>query len=137
VDAAPEAIWRMLVDPERCAQLLPEAGLGEPWSAAWPAAGSQRGAQQRMGLLRERGRATSVEARPGTTFWLRVESPSLQTDWTWRLEPMAGGTRVIHVAALSARGRIAALLVRLGGRDLGTIVERNLSMLSRLGGAAD
>ena len=84
-----------------------------------------------MGLLREAGRATSVEARPGTTFWLRVESPSLRTDWTWRLDPVAGGTRVVHVAAVSAHGRLAALLVRLGRQDLGSIVDAHLAALSR------
>lgn len=131
VDAPPEAVWRALVDPSHGSRLVPEAGLGDPLSTTWPAAGSQRRAVQRMGLLREAGRATSVEARPGTTFWIRVESPSVRTDWTWRLDPVAGGTRVVHVAAVSAPGRLAALLIRLGRRDLGTLVDDHLSALSR------
>ncbi len=130
VDAPPDVVWRLLVAPVSGAALVPEAGLGEVLAASWPAAGSQRRAQQRVGLLREAGRATSVEARPGTTFWIRVESPSLRTDWTWRLDPVAGGTRVVHVAAISARGRIAALLVRLGRRDLGTMVDGHLAALA-------
>lgn len=130
VDAPPDAVWRALVDPDRGPGLVPEAGLGVPSTASWPAAGSQRPARHRIGLLSESGRATSVEARPGTTFWLRVETPSLRTDWTWRMEPVSGGTRVIHVAAISARGRLTALLVRLGRRDLGAIVEAHLAAIS-------
>jgi len=131
VDATPDEVWRALVDPARGGDMIPEASLGVPVGASWPAAGSHRPARIRIGLLSEAGRATTVEARPAATFWLRVESPSMRTDWTWRLEPVAGGTRVVHVGAISARSRLTAVLVRLGRRDLGAIVDEHLAAVAR------
>ncbi len=131
MDAPPDAVWRALVDPVSGSEMIPEASLGVPTGTSWPAAGSHRPARLRIGLLSEAGRATSMEARPGATFWLRVESPSLWTDWTWRLESVSGGTRVVHVGAISARGRLTAVLVRLGRRDLGAIVDEHLAAVSR------
>ena len=69
----------------------------------------------RLGLLRDAARVESLEARPDSRFRLRVTGSGFDSEWSWRLEPVAGGTRVIHAATFEPFDRWTGILVRLGG----------------------
>jgi len=108
--------------------LLPELHLG-PAEPAWPAAATTRSARARLGLLRETARVESLEARPEAIFRVRASASGFESEWLWRLEPVAGGTRVVHAASLETNDRWASILVRLGRRSLGSRVEAHLRAL--------
>jgi hypothetical protein len=80
-------------------------------------------------MLRETARVESLEARPESTFRMRITASGFESEWWWRLEPVAGGTRVVHAVAFEANDRWADLLVRLGGRSLQSRVEAHLRAL--------
>ena len=82
-----------------------------------------------MGLLREKARIESLEARPEAVFRLRVTGSGFDSEWTWRLEPVAGGTRVIHGATFDPVDRWTVILVRLGRASLASRVEAHLRAL--------
>ena len=52
-----------------------------------------------------------------------------ESEWSWRLEPIAGGTRVIHAATFEPIDRWTDILVRLGRRSLEARVEAHLRAL--------
>jgi carbon monoxide dehydrogenase subunit G len=126
--AAPRVVWATLHDPDLYAELFPEVLLG-PASPAWPAAAATRTAQTRIGLLRESARVESLEARPGSRFRLRVTGSDFDSEWSWVLEPLAGGTRVIHAATFDPFDRWTGFLVRLGRASLASRVEAHLRSL--------
>ena len=97
VQATPRAVWAALHDPTASSTLFPELRLG-PAAPSWPAAAATRTARTRLGLLREMARVESLEARPESVFRLRVTGSGFESEWSWRLQPIAGGTRVIHGA---------------------------------------
>ena len=97
VHATPRTVWATLHDPAATSALFPELRLG-PAAPPWPAAATTRSARARLGLLREDARVESLEARPDSRFRLRVTASGFDSEWSWRLEPVAGGTRVIHAA---------------------------------------
>ena len=110
-------VWATLHDPAASAALFPELRLG-PAAPSWPAAATTRTARARLGLLRELARVESLEARPESRFRLRVTGSGFESEWSWRLEPVAGGTRVIHAATFEPFDRWTDILVRLGRRSL-------------------
>ena len=128
VQAPPRAVWATLHDPTATTQLFPELHLG-PAGPSWPAAATTRSARARLGLLRETARVESLEARPESVFRLRVSASGFDSEWTWRLESVAGGTRVIHAATFEPIDRWAGFLVRLGRRSLAARVEAHLRAL--------
>jgi carbon monoxide dehydrogenase subunit G len=128
VQATPRMVWASLHDPAASAALFPELRLG-PAAPSWPAAATTRTARTRLGLLRETARVESLEARPESTFRLRVTGSGFESEWSWRLEPIAGGTRVIHAATFEPIDRWTEILVRLGRRSLETRVEAHLRVL--------
>ena len=128
MQASPRVVWATLHDPAASAVLFPELRLG-PAAPSWPAAATTRTARTRLGLLREVARVESLEARPESVFRLRVTGSGFQSDWSWRLEPVAGGTRVIHAATFEPADRWTVILVRLGRRSLETRVEAHLRAL--------
>jgi carbon monoxide dehydrogenase subunit G len=128
VQASPRAVWTTLHDPAATAALFPELRLG-PAGPSWPAAATTRSARARLGLLRETAHVESLEARPDSVFRLRVTASGFDSEWSWRLEPVAGGTRVIHAATLEPIDRWAGFLVRLGRRSLAARVEAHLRAL--------
>ena len=128
VQAPPRAVWAALHDPGAWSQLFPELRLG-PAAPSWPAAAATRTAKTRLGLLREVARVESLEARPESAFRLRVTGSGFQSEWWWRLEPIAGGTRVIHAATFEPIDRWTDILVRLGRRSLEARVEAHLRAL--------
>ena len=128
IQASPRQVWATLHDPNSMAALLPELHLG-PAEPAWPAAATSRTARARMGLLRETARVESLEARPESIFRVRATASGFESEWLWRLEPVAGGTRVIHAATFEPNDRWAGILVRLGRRSLGSRVEAHLRAL--------
>ena len=71
----------------------------------------------------------SLEARPESIFRLRVVGSGFESEWMWRMEPVAGGTRVVHAATLEPAERWTAILVRLGRRSLEARVEAHLRAL--------
>jgi Polyketide cyclase / dehydrase and lipid transport len=128
VQASPRAVWVALHDPAASTTLFPELRLG-PAAPSWPAAAATRTARARLGLLREVARVESLEARPESIFRLRVSGSGFESEWSWRLEPIAGGTRVIHGATFEPIDRWTDILVRLGRRSLEARVETHLRAL--------
>ena len=128
VQASPRVVWATLHDPGATQILFPELRLG-PAVPSWPAAATTRTAQAQVGLLRESARVESLEARPESVFRMRVSATGFDSEWSWRLEPVAGVTRVIHAATFEPIDRWAGILVRLGRRSLAARVEAHLRAL--------
>ena len=78
----------------------------------------------------------SLEARPLTTFRLSVAGRSFISEWRWRLEPRAGGTRIVHDAVLVPSDRITDWLIRLGRDSVSERVEAHLLALKEVAEAA-
>jgi carbon monoxide dehydrogenase subunit G len=125
IQATPRQVWATLHDPASSAAFLPELRLGP----AEPAAATSRRASARLGLLREEARVESLEARPESVFRVRASASGFESEWSWRLEPVAGGTRVIHAASFEPNDRWADLLIRLGRASLASRVEAHLRAL--------
>lgn len=136
VHASPRTVWATLHDPAATALLFPELRLG-PAAPTWPAAATTRSARARLGLLRDAARVESLEARPDARFRLRVTASGFDSQWSWRLEPVAGGTRVIHGATFEPFDRWTGILVRLGRASLATRVETHLRVLKERAEAAE
>lgn len=128
VHAPPRVVWATLHDPALSEVLFPEVRFG-PAAPAWPAAATTRTVVTRMGLLRESAWAESLEARPESRFRLRVTGSGFDSEWSWVLEPVAGGTRVIHAATFEPFDRWTGILVRLGRASLASRVEAHLRSL--------
>ena len=99
--------------PGRFGGLFPELRLG-PAVPSWPAAATTRTARARLGLLREEARVESLEARRSRSSGCGSPASGFESEWSWRLEPVAGGTRVIHAATFEPIDRWTGILVRLG-----------------------
>jgi len=128
VNAPPRVVWAALHDPANASTLFPELRLG-PAAPTWPAAATVRTSQARLGLLRDDALVESLEARPLTSFRLRVTGRAFDSHWAWRLDARAGGTRVVHDAMLQPGDRIAEWLIRLGRDSLSERVEAHLRAL--------
>ena len=135
VNAPPRVVWATLHDPSATNVLYPELRLG-PAAPAWPAAATTRSARARMGLLRDDAQVESLEARPDSRFRVRVTASGFDSEWSWRLEPVAGGTRVIHAATFEPFDRWTGILVRLGRASLASRVETHLQVLKERAEAA-
>ena len=136
VHASPRTVWATLHDPAATSALFPELRLG-PAAPTWPAAATTRSARARLGLLRDLARVESLEARPDARFRLRVTASGFDSQWTWRLEPVAGGTRVIHAATFEPFDRWTGILVRFGRASLGSRVEAHLRALKERAESAE
>ncbi len=128
VQAPPRIVWATLHDPVAGASMFPELRFG-PAAPSWPAAATTRPAHARLGLLREAARVESLEARPDSRFRLRITGSGFDSEWSWFLEPVAGGTRVVHAATFEPYDRWTGLLVRLGRASLSSRVESHLRIL--------
>jgi carbon monoxide dehydrogenase subunit G len=128
VRASPRRVWATLHDPDLVRALFAELSVG-PADPSWPAAGSLRTGEAHLGLLRTAVRIESIEARPLTAFGIVVAASSFAIEWGWRMEPLAGGTRVIHNGAFETTDRWAGVLVRLGRESIGAIAEAHLRAL--------
>jgi hypothetical protein len=136
VHASPRTVWATLHDPVATKMLFPELNLG-PAAPPWPAAATTRSARTRLGLLRDAARVESLEARPDARFRLRVTASGFDSQWSWRLEAVAGGTRVIHAATFEPFDRWTGILVRLGRASLASRVEAHLAVLKARAEAAE
>ena len=87
-------------------------------------------------VLRRLARVESLEARPEARFRVRVTGSGFDSEWSWRLEPVAGGTRVIHAATFEPFDRWTGILVRLGRASLSSRVEAHLRVLKERAEAA-
>lgn len=128
IQASPRMVWATLHDPTDVGAIYPEFRFGSA-DPAWPAAATTRTGVARLGMLRERARAESLEVRPGSSFRMRVAGSGFESEWTWRLEPGAGGTRVSHSGWLEPIDRWAAILMRLGRGSVPARVESHLRIL--------
>jgi uncharacterized protein YndB with AHSA1/START domain len=125
IAASPAAVWAALHDPAAARAIHPELRLGPP-TLAWPAAGEIRSARVRIGLFRAAGSVESLEARPGRSFRYRLVAGPLGSEWTWRLEPTAGGTRAVHTVEGRVADRWSGWLAGVGGDPLSSAVEAHL-----------
>jgi hypothetical protein len=128
VQASPRTVWATLHDPSATSALYPELRMG-PAAPSWPAASTTRTGRARLGLLRETAHVESLEARPEAVFRLRVTGSGFDSEWSWRLEPVAGGTRVIHGATFEPVDRWTEILIRFGRATLASRVETHLRAL--------
>ncbi len=136
VQASPQIVWTTLHDPALTPAIYPEIRFG-PAAPSWPAAATVRSARTRLGLLRETARIESLEARPASRFRARMTGTGFECEWSWRLEPVSGGTRVIHAASFEPFDRWTGFLVRLGrSSSLGGRVETHLRVLKERAEAA-
>jgi carbon monoxide dehydrogenase subunit G len=135
VHASPRVVWATLHDPAATSALFPELQFG-PALPAWPAAATTRSARAHLGLLRDAAHVESLEARPEARFRVRVTASGFDSEWSWRLEPVAGGTRVIHAATFEPFDRWTGILVRLGRASLSSRVETHLRELKERAEAA-
>jgi hypothetical protein len=94
-------------------------------------AATTRSAHARLGLLRDTAHVESLEARPDSRFRVRVTASGFDSEWSWRLEPVAGGTKVIHAATFEPFDRWTGILVRLGRASLASRVEAHLRRTAR------
>jgi hypothetical protein len=136
VRASPRFVWAALHEPTAFSGLFPELNLG-PAGPSWPAGGAERFGEAHLGLLRVPVRVESLEARPDARFRLRVTASGFDSQWSWRLEPVAGGTRVIHAATFEPFDRWTGILVRLGRASLASRVEAHLRVLKERAEAAE
>jgi carbon monoxide dehydrogenase subunit G len=136
VHAPPRTVWATLHDPAATAALFPELNLG-PAAPTWPAAATTRSARARLGFLRDVAVVESLEARPDARFRLRVTASGFDSEWSWRLEPVAGGTRVIHAATFEPFDRWTGILVRFGRASLASRVEAHLRVLKERAESAE
>jgi hypothetical protein len=128
IQASPRRVWATLHDEELLGALFPELTFGTA-NLSWPAAGSARTGEARLGLLRTAVRIESVEARPESRFRIVIVAPSFAIEWGWRMEPRAGGTRVVHDGEFETTDRLAGVLVRLGRESIGELAEAHLRSL--------
>jgi Polyketide cyclase / dehydrase and lipid transport len=136
VQASPRIVWATLHDPAVTSALYPEIRFG-PAAPSWPAASTTRAASTRLGLLREAARVESLEARPDARFRVRMNGSGFESEWSWHLEPVSGGTRVIHSASFEPFDRWTGILIRLGrSSSLGGRVETHLRVLKERAEAA-
>jgi polyketide cyclase/dehydrase/lipid transport protein len=135
VKASPRRVWTTFHDEALLPRLLEELSL-HPGDPSWPAAGSRRSGEVHLGLLRTAVVVESLEARPDTAFSVAVVAPEFEIGWSWRLEPLAGGTRVIHDGWFETRDRWAGVLVRLGRESIGQLADAHLRSLKELAEAA-
>lgn len=131
IQVPPRVVWATLHEPATVDRIFPELAF-DGAVPSWPAAATSRPGRARLGLLRERARADSLEARPDTVFRMRVTGSGFHSEWTWRLEAVAGGTRVLHSGLLEPSDRWASILVRLGRETLEQRVEAHLRALKEL-----
>ena len=136
MNASPRVVWATLHDPATAAALFPHLRLDPP-TPDWPAAAATRGAHTRLGLLRDAAQVESLEARPLSSFALRVTGAGFSGEFRWWFEPAAGGTRVVHAATFDPYDRWAGLLVRLGRESLAARVEHHLRALKERAEAAE
>lgn len=136
VHASPRTVWATLHDPAATKALFPELRLG-PAAPTWPAAATTRSARAHVGLLRDVARVESLEARPDARFRLRVTASGFDSEWSWRLEAVTGGTRVVHAATFEPLDRWTGILVRLGRASLANRVEAHLHALKERAEAAE
>jgi carbon monoxide dehydrogenase subunit G len=136
VNASPRIVWATLHDPANARALFPQLRLEEP-APDWPAAASMRLAETRVGLLRDSARVESLEARPQSSFAIRVMGAGFSGEFRWWFEPLAGGTRVVHEATFDPHDRWAGFLMKVGGGTLATRVEHHLRTLKERSEAAE
>ena len=128
VHAQPRRVWLALHDPAALPNLFPELAFVTV-DPTWPAAGAVRRGEAHIGLLRTGVTIESVELRPDSAFTLAVTAREFAIEWAWRLEPSAGGTRVVHRGRFVLRDRWAGLLVRLGRESISALAESHLRAL--------
>jgi hypothetical protein len=130
IRASPRLVWAALHEPLALARIYPELNLG-PAGPSWPAGGAERTGEAHLGLLRVPVRVESLEARPSSAFRMTVVAEGFWFDWTWQLEPLAGGTRVVHSGVFASPDRLAGFLARLGRSSFETFAEEHLRALKQ------
>jgi hypothetical protein len=130
VRALPHRVWTTLHDPGLAPRLLPELSF-RTVDPTWPAAGSVRLGEAHLGLLRTDVRIESLEIRPDASFRLLVTAAAFSIEWGWRLEPIFGGTRVVHDGTFELHDRWAGILVKLGRESIGALAESHLRALKQ------
>lgn len=136
VKASPRVVWATLHDPVNARALFPHLEMEQP-TPDWPAVAARRRAHPRLGLLRDAAWVESIEARPQSSFAIRVTGTGIHSQLRWWFEPAAGGTRVVHAALVDPLDRWAGLLIWLGRESVAARVENHLRALKERAEAAE
>lgn len=116
IDATPEEVFDLYVDPERRAEWNPAARSVTIESGAINEAGSRYFVETRFGRLN----VEVLEVERPHLYRLRERSGTMESEATMRLEPLPGGrTRVVANASFErsgVAGRLFAPLVSAAGR---------------------
>ncbi len=129
VNASPRVVWATLHDPANAQALFPQLRLDPP-APAWPAAASTRRAETRARASSATRPASRASRRdPSRASRCGSRASGFSSELRWRLEPLAGGTRVVHAATFDPHDRWAGILVRLGRESLANRVEDHLRTL--------
>lgn len=121
-------VWAALADAGTVTETYPPVRVG-PTGPDWPAAGSVRHGNLRIGPLGIDAIVESLEARPRTRLHLRVVAGGLVVDQLWHLAAVAGGTRVVHEVRIASRTGVRRLVIRPGEKSVQDRVERHLAAL--------
>ncbi|WP_028937898.1 SRPBCC family protein [Pseudonocardia spinosispora] len=128
VDAAPEQVWRAIVD------LATGRPDGETFSGRWvggagPSVGARFRGWNRNGVLRWRTTGRVTECDPGRAFGFRVTSLGMAVaDWRFELTQDGGGATVLRESTWDRRGPILRVVAPLatGVLDRATRNQRNI-----------
>jgi hypothetical protein len=95
VDAPPERVWPLVSDITRYGEWSPE-NQGGRWAKGTgaPGVGAQFSGSNKHGKLRWTTKCTVIEYEKNARFAFSVAES--RTHWGFRLEPAAGGTRLVQ-----------------------------------------
>ena len=141
--ATPEEVYTLVSDVTRIGERSPECHTAA-WESGVPGTvGATFRGRNRAGLLARWSRVCEVtEAEPGRAFAFRTVPERVDptrrdsTTWTYRIEPVDGGTRVEHsyeITLLPLRPLRAVYgIVIPDHRDMRPQMRQNLAALDRL-----
>ena len=138
VDASPDQVWALLTDVTRIGEWSHECREAE-WLAGAPAApvvGARFRGRNRVGVVRW-GRACEVTvAEPARRFAYRTAGSWVgdSTEWTFDLEPIGSGTRIVQSFRVLSLPRWADVVICLlvpGHQDRRAALCEDLVRLGR------
>ncbi len=140
VAAPPEKVWALLTDFSNMADWSPETMRMVPLKP-----GGLRVGQWYLGVNRRKAAVwptrsvVAVVDEPHRLVW---DTPSSGARWIWELEPVDGGTRVVHrrpvPRRLSLGSRVVAPLLLGGSESHADELEQGMAMtVARLKAAAE
>ena len=136
VHATPREVWATLHDPGPDDRPVPRAPSRSGGAAVARGRDDTHRAAPGSACSATAPGSRASRRGPNSRFRVRVTGSGFDSEWSWRLEPVAGGTRVIHAATFEPFDRWTGILVRLGRASLASRVEAHLRALKERAEAA-